>query len=92
MLGQIVSKESATIGLPGDVEYQVLIDAVHGDMCRYDLSIEEDEDMFRRVRGNVKELYRAAIRTKTPLGLQLPAPPQADPRATSSMDASEEGS
>ena len=30
-------------------------------MCRFDLSIEEDQDNYEVVRANMKELYTAAL-------------------------------
>lgn len=54
-------RASAVIGLPGDVENQVGIDASHTEICRFDPSILTDMDNYEKVQGNFKELYEGAL-------------------------------
>lgn len=56
-----MSKESATFGLAGSRENIVRLDADHRNMCRFDESMQ-DQDNFKLVRGNIQELYNGAIR------------------------------
>ena len=39
-IGTIVSKESATIGLPGTGERNLKLNAAHGSVCHFDLTEE----------------------------------------------------
>lgn len=48
---------SAVIGLPGDLENQVRLDADHSNLCRFDASIQKDRDNLRLVEANIEELY-----------------------------------
>ena len=57
---QIVPRLSAVIGLPGDSENQVRLNADHSNLCRFDASIEKDRDNLRLVEANVEELYEPA--------------------------------
>ena len=56
----MVPRESAVIGLPGDVENQVRLDADHRNLCRYNLSVQVDRDNLKKVQHNIKELYDAS--------------------------------
>ena len=58
---QIVHRESSRFGLPGDRENIVKLDADHRDVCRFDTS-EHDQDNYELVRGNVKDIYKNALR------------------------------
>jgi len=58
---RIVPRASAVIGLPGDIENQVGIDASHSDICRFDPSIMIDMDNYEKVQGNFQELYEGAL-------------------------------
>ena len=49
------------IGLPGDVENQVGIDANHSEICRFDPSIQTDMDNYEKVQANIKELYEGTL-------------------------------
>ena len=49
------------IGLPGDVENQVRLEADHSGLCRFDESVEEDVDNYKYVSANMKELYVTAL-------------------------------
>ena len=44
------------IGLPGDRENQVKLEATHSDMCRFNLNTQIDAKNFKLVEGNVLEL------------------------------------
>ena len=65
-----VPRASAVIGLPGDMENQVGIDASHSEICRFDTSISADMDNYEKVQGNIKELYDGAVEME---GVILPA-------------------
>jgi hypothetical protein len=56
-----VAKESSRFGLPGDRENIVKLNADHSGICRFDES-EFDQDNFKLVRSNVKDLYKSALR------------------------------
>lgn len=87
---QIVSRESAVIGLPGNVEAQLQLNASHSDICRFDPSSERDQDNYKIVNSRLKGLYKEAILLRS----KLANPPQqealeerfaalSDPRTTS---------
>ena len=61
---QIVSRSSAVLGIPGDIENQVKIDADHSDMCRFDLSVAKDRDNYRLVQANIEDLCDLDIGTQ----------------------------
>ena len=52
------------LGLPGDIENQVKIDADHPDMCRFDLSEAKDRDNYRLVEANIEDLCELDIETQ----------------------------
>jgi len=56
----IVPRESARLGLPGDRENVVKLDADHGGVCRFGLS-ETDKDNLKLVRHNIKDLFQSAL-------------------------------
>ncbi|KAH6669960.1 hypothetical protein B0J14DRAFT_545730 [Halenospora varia] len=60
--GNVVPRESATIGLPGDREKMIKIDASHSNMCRFDPNMEEDCDNYELVERNLKRLCDIALR------------------------------
>ncbi|KAL2050807.1 hypothetical protein ABVK25_008868 [Lepraria finkii] len=62
-IGEIVSRSSAVLELPGDIENQVKIDADHSEMCRFDLSVAKDHDNYRLVQANIEDLYDLDIGT-----------------------------
>ena len=55
-IGDIVPKKSACFGLPGDRENIVRLDARHSDMCRFDQS-QHDQDNLKLVISNIEDLY-----------------------------------
>ena len=61
---QIVPRESAVLGLSGDVENQVRLEADHSNICCFDFSIEDDLDNYEVVAANIKELYKASLKRK----------------------------
>lgn len=75
-----MSRESATIGLPGDVENIVCIEADHSNMCCFNLSNNVDEDNFQLVSANIKELYKSAIDRRVDLSSRLPPVPTSNLR------------
>ncbi|KAH0541695.1 hypothetical protein FGG08_003858 [Glutinoglossum americanum] len=79
-VAQIVSRESASFGLPGDVENIVRLKADHSNMCRFDTTVQADLDNFKIVRGNMHRLYMAAMNrnpapTATSMVQPNPQPP-----------------
>ena len=71
-LHQIVSKESATFGLAGTRENIVRLNADHGGLCRFGENLV-DQDNYKLVKGNLKELYRQAVRNGELLQLSVPS-------------------
>ena len=63
------------IGLPGDMENQVGLDASHSEICRYDPSILADMDNYDLVQGNLSELYEGALEKQ---GELLPNAPKGE--------------
>ncbi|KAM7206365.1 hypothetical protein V8F20_002714 [Naviculisporaceae sp. PSN 640] len=60
--GNIVPRESAIFGLPGDRERILGINATHSDMCRFDPSTSEDAQSLRTVLSSVEDLYEDAVK------------------------------
>lgn len=48
------------IGLPGNHENQVKLEATHSDMCRFNPNAHIDAKNFKLVEGNVLELCEAS--------------------------------
>ncbi len=59
-MDQIVPKKSAFLGLPGDRENVVKLDAGHGGVCRFGPS-ETDQDNLKLVLYNIKDLFLSAL-------------------------------
>ncbi|ETS73696.1 hypothetical protein PFICI_14642 [Pestalotiopsis fici W106-1] len=59
----IVPRESARFGLPGDRENVVKLNADHGSVCRFGLG-QTDLDNLKLVRGNIRDVYRNALKTR----------------------------
>jgi len=53
--------ESARFGIPGDHENVVKLNADHSRVCKFGSSLE-DQDNFKLVRGNIKDLYKNALK------------------------------
>ncbi|KAE9987514.1 hypothetical protein EG328_002499 [Venturia inaequalis] len=64
--GNIVSKKSATFGLPGSMENVVRLEADHSNICRFDTGLQADLDNYKLVRTNVIRLYKQAIGQRLP--------------------------
>ncbi|KAH6702130.1 hypothetical protein BKA61DRAFT_495074, partial [Leptodontidium sp. MPI-SDFR-AT-0119] len=58
--GNIVSKQSATFGLPGIKENIVRLEADHRSMCKFDLLCPGDQDNYSLVLGNLRTLIANA--------------------------------
>ena len=56
----MVPRESAVLGLSGARETAIRINADHRAMCRFDLSIQTDEDNYQLVEANLEELCSEA--------------------------------
>lgn len=61
-LYQIVPVESARFGIPGDRENIVKLNADHSGVCKFGPNLE-DQDNFKLVRSNLKDLYKNALKT-----------------------------
>ena len=68
----ILPRASAVIGLAGDIENQVGLDASHREICRFDPSILTDKDNYEKVQGNLEEFYKGALEKQ---GEIFPNPP-----------------
>jgi len=60
-LDNIVLAESARFGMPGDHENVVKLNADHSGVCKFGSTLE-DQDNFKLVRGNIKDLYKNALK------------------------------
>jgi hypothetical protein len=52
-----VSRESASFGLPGDIENVVRLNSDHRNMCRFNPAEQTDVDNYKHVRHNLRRLY-----------------------------------
>lgn len=50
--------------MPGDHENVVKLNADHSGVCKFGPSLE-DQDNFKLVRGNIKDLYKSALKKGT---------------------------
>lgn len=57
---QIVEQKSATLGLPGERETQIAIDADHANVCKFP-SIDGDD--YEQVADNLVDLAERAVKT-----------------------------
>jgi hypothetical protein len=48
--------------MPGDRENVVKLNADHSGVCKFGPSLE-DQDNLKLVRGNIKDLYKSALKT-----------------------------
>ncbi|KAI1196532.1 hypothetical protein F5X97DRAFT_325365 [Nemania serpens] len=60
-LDHIVSKESASLGLPGNRENVVSLDADHSSICKFGVSVT-DKDNLETVLGNIQDLAENALK------------------------------
>lgn len=60
-LGSVVPKSSAIFGLPGRRERIVELKADHSDLCRFDES-PRDQDNLKIISNNVQDLYEIALK------------------------------
>jgi hypothetical protein len=60
---QIVLRESARFGMPGDRENVVKLNADHSAVCKFGPS-QTDQDNFKLVRGNIRDLCKNALKTR----------------------------
>ena len=61
LIQQLVPKDSAVFGLPGERENQVKINADHSDVCRFDPALELNQDNYILVEANLRRLCESAI-------------------------------
>ena len=55
-------RESAVLGLSGDVENQIRLEADHSNVCCFDLNVKVHEDNYEVVAANILELYEASLK------------------------------
>ncbi|KAF7182461.1 hypothetical protein CNMCM7691_002031 [Aspergillus felis] len=60
-LGDVVPFDSAVLGLPGQRETQLRINADHSNMCRFDMTVQADRDNYRKVERNLQMLCADAL-------------------------------
>ena len=53
-LFQIVPRESAVLGLPGDVKNQVCLEADDSNMSRFDGVTKDELDNYKLIQANIK--------------------------------------
>ncbi|PGH26622.1 hypothetical protein AJ80_01751 [Polytolypa hystricis UAMH7299] len=58
--GFVVPRDSTRLGLPGDRENIVMLEANHGDVCKFCQS-EAGQDNYILVEYNLYELYQGAL-------------------------------
>jgi hypothetical protein len=58
---QVVPVDSARLGLPGNRENIVKLNADHGGVCRFGES-QTDRDNFELVSFNIREIYKNALK------------------------------
>lgn len=58
---QIVPRESARFGIPGNREHVVKLNADHSEVCKFGPN-QTDQDNFKLVRSNIKDLYKVALK------------------------------
>jgi len=52
---------SARLGLPGDRENVVKLNADHGQICKFGES-QVDRDNFDLVQSNIRDIYKSALK------------------------------
>ncbi|RDW58409.1 hypothetical protein BP5796_12339 [Coleophoma crateriformis] len=63
-LDSVVSKDSVQFGLPGQNENVVKLNADHHGVCKFGQG-QKDQDNFKLVRGNLRDLYKRALEKYT---------------------------
>lgn len=61
MTYRLFQGKSATIGLPGNRENVVKLNADHSTVCKFGSS-QDDEDNFKVVQMNIVDLYDKALK------------------------------
>lgn len=61
----IVTKESATFGLPGHRESIFGLEADHRNICKFDPAVEANMDVYEIVRGNFVWIYDEILNTRS---------------------------
>jgi hypothetical protein len=65
---KVVPRESARLGMPGDRENVVKLEADHSGVCKFGHS-ETDQDNLKLVCTNIKDLVQSALKTGKPFAL-----------------------
>lgn len=58
---QVVPMYSARLGLPGDRENIVKLNADHEGVCKFGTS-QTDQDNFELVQSNISDIYKSALK------------------------------
>jgi len=58
---QVVPRESARFGIPGDRENVVKLNADHSGICKFGSTVAE-QDNFKLVKVNIKDIYKNALK------------------------------
>lgn len=61
IFGKVFPRESARLGLPGQSENVVKLNAYHAGVSKFGQS-ETDQDNLELVCGNIKDLFRNALK------------------------------
>ncbi|OBT88503.1 hypothetical protein VE02_03443 [Pseudogymnoascus sp. 03VT05] len=67
----IVTRDSARLNQAGDKENIVKLNADHSRVCKFGSSIE-DQDNFKLVRSNIRDLYKVALERISELNVTAP--------------------
>ena len=58
---QVVPRESARFGIPGDRENVVKLNADHSGICKFGSTVAE-QDNFKLVKVNIRDIYKNALK------------------------------
>lgn len=69
----VVDRDSASIGLPGNVENIVELTRSHSDLCRFDTTDRDDLAVYKHVQGNMRRIYDKIKRMEELRALNAPS-------------------
>ncbi|OHE90416.1 hypothetical protein CORC01_14293 [Colletotrichum orchidophilum] len=84
----VVPRESAQLNMPGDHENVVKLDANHSMVCEFG-GAESDQDNLKRVRSNIRDMYKKALKQSELTAISTPVPSEsnADSELRARLDA-----
>ncbi|CAM1501755.1 Fc.00g037390.m01.CDS01 [Cosmosporella sp. VM-42] len=59
---KVVAKADSVFGLPGGHENQLGLDANHSDICKFDLTVEHDSDVYEVVQESFEWIYHDVLK------------------------------